>query len=291
MRDTAAIYALTFFIGITSASNGEEIAYVFEGTVLQNLFEPFGLPTKSFTPVTGRFIFNTDAGASHSPGACECLGYRQQLIGGFSADFGDVHIRADDYVVEVTNNFTQSDGSVLDFVTIEFSDNLDPSPAFPLNVDNTPRSMGVFSLSFVADGSQLSSVALPSEINLNDFASDFNFLADSTIFQPSTGNIRFNITSLTHSPVVTGDYNFDGTVNGADLTIWQSSFGSTGNLSADGNRNGVVDAADFTVWRDARDTALIVPETQSMTCWLILTSVVFQTFRRRRTGRRNGHSK
>ena len=46
------------------------------------------------------------------------------------------------------------------------------------------------------------------------------------------------------------DYNGDGTVNGADYTVWKDNYGSTTNLDADGNANGVVDAADYTLWKD-----------------------------------------
>lgn len=48
-----------------------------------------------------------------------------------------------------------------------------------------------------------------------------------------------------------GDYNFDGTVDQNDYTLWRSTFGLTHRLAADGNHDGSVDAADYTIWRDA----------------------------------------
>jgi len=46
-----------------------------------------------------------------------------------------------------------------------------------------------------------------------------------------------------------GDYNLDGTVDQQDLSVWQSSFGSTVLAEADGNGNGIVDSDDFLIWQ------------------------------------------
>jgi polygalacturonase len=92
----------------------------------------------------------------------------------------------------------------------------------------------------------------------------------------SNGNA---INQFGNSFVLPGDYDGNGTVDGQDYNIWQSSFGSTTSLAADGNGNGTVDAGDYTVWRDhlgasagsgagARSSAAAVPEPSTL--WLAL---------------------
>ena len=50
--------------------------------------------------------------------------------------------------------------------------------------------------------------------------------------------------------VVLGDYNFDGTVDAADYTVWRNSLGQSGvGLAADGNASGAIDAGDYDVWK------------------------------------------
>ena len=68
---------------------------------------------------------------------------------------------------------------------------------------------------------------------------DSDPLADRLVFIESVDVLNFPA----------GDYDFNGTVNNADYTVWRSSFGSTTRAEADGNGNGVVDAADYVLWR------------------------------------------
>ena len=49
---------------------------------------------------------------------------------------------------------------------------------------------------------------------------------------------------------ILGDYNWDGTVDLADYTVWRNHLGETGMApQADGSGNGIVDVADYQVWR------------------------------------------
>lgn len=48
---------------------------------------------------------------------------------------------------------------------------------------------------------------------------------------------------------VAGDYDKDGDVDGDDLGVWETDFGSTQNLAADGNDDGFVGGLDFLLWQ------------------------------------------
>ena len=56
-------------------------------------------------------------------------------------------------------------------------------------------------------------------------------------------------TSTSMKLVVLPDYNNNGSVDAADLTVWQTNYGSTTSLSADGDGNGKVDGQDFLLWQ------------------------------------------
>lgn len=56
---------------------------------------------------------------------------------------------------------------------------------------------------------------------------------------------------------VYGDFNLDGTVDGADYSIWQANYGieATRFQDADANADGAVNAADYTAWNDGEAAA------------------------------------
>lgn len=51
-------------------------------------------------------------------------------------------------------------------------------------------------------------------------------------------------------PALPGDFDYDGDLDGADLTAWSTGFGQTGAaLDADANGDGAADGADFLIWQ------------------------------------------
>lgn len=50
-------------------------------------------------------------------------------------------------------------------------------------------------------------------------------------------------------PPISGDYNRDSIVDGADIVLWQRTLGSFANLNADGDHSLEIDAPDLEVWK------------------------------------------
>jgi hypothetical protein len=100
------------------------------------------------------------------------------------------------------------------------------------------------------------------------------------------GVFRFATASDAPLPdLVSGDYDFDRDVDGADFLLWQRDFGSTTNLAADGNGDLVVDGLDLDVWKTsfgagATDAIAAVPEPSSLV--LLATAALGACFRKRR---------
>ncbi len=75
-----------------------------------------------------------------------------------------------------------------------------------------------------------------------------------------------------------GDYNYDGSVDAADYTVWRDALSGGINLAADGNQDGLINSADYQVWLDnygaslaSASSATSVPEPS--TAILLLTMI------------------
>jgi hypothetical protein len=60
-------------------------------------------------------------------------------------------------------------------------------------------------------------------------------------------NLRF----IVRGNEISGDFNLDGAIDGADLTVWKASFagGTSGGTVADVDGDGDADGADFLTWQ------------------------------------------
>lgn len=265
------VFTIVLFLTVATHACAGEIGFAFSGFVSVKHSDPWNTSIPNGAPVSGRFIYDTQSSVSHTDETCDCAGYRQQITGGFSADFGSTHIRADDYVVEVSNDFPNQQGFVRDIITVRFSGTYDPALS-PINVNGSEFATGEFYLGFVGlDGNRFSATTLPSSI---DIVNDYPEFRDANFLSTAYGSLPllFEVTNLDSFPVATGDYNFDGVVDTADYSVWKSLLSSTTDLSADGNRDGIVDAADFTVWRDAATSVATanVPEPTFSWGWRLL---------------------
>ncbi len=130
-----------------------------------------------------------------------------------------------------------------------------------------------------------------------------NTVAMNSAERTATGLQQYDVTqdsagtNFDHLPVVVdfqmqtvtfaeSDFNSSGTVDAADLTIWQTGFGITSGAAktdGDANENGTVDGDDFLVWQRqssaAAPIAAAIPEPTSLVL-LMLGSL----FMRRRAG-------
>ena len=62
-------------------------------------------------------------------------------------------------------------------------------------------------------------------------------------------------------PILAGDFQADGVVDGTDYNVWRATFGTVAlpGVGADGNANGVVDAADYVLWRKTFSNTGVTP--------------------------------
>ncbi len=81
-------------------------------------------------------------------------------------------------------------------------------------------------------------------------------------------------------PILVGDYNGDGVVDGSDYATWRNTTESTVDLAADGNGDGIIDHLDFLVWRDrfgatVATSTLISPSVPEPTSFALVAMLLF----------------
>lgn len=226
------------------------------GVGFQNGYTTFGFGAN---PATDAFALRQPrwvGSASYSYYAIDASGRdaENSLVGGYSAT-EPTHATAaftpTPFAIGKTYNNQGAElqpGDMLNSGDVfEFEPNLnDPGTLAYLQNSLAQGHLGfTFSSLFDPDG-QSSSVSYP----------DF-YLDDLDVGPNPSGagpTVALNVTILPEDPTgPAGDYNGDGTVDGADFLVWQRNLDTAvlpAGTGADGNANGSVDAGDLTVWKD-----------------------------------------
>ncbi len=172
-------------------------------------------------------------------------------------------------------------------------------------LDNPARPDGGFSAFGAVLGNGMDVVDAIGDLPIpNNFGfsigSPFNDLPLRNFSGTSINQVRVQhtvtVTKVSVLNLPAGDYDFNGTVNAADLNVWKASFGSTTAVEADGNGNGRVDVADYVIWRNTFGQTFSgngaslgfgsVPEptTGALALFTAVGAICCALFRRRKTG-------
>ncbi|MDC0935801.1 PEP-CTERM sorting domain-containing protein [Pirellulales bacterium] len=178
------------------------------------------------TPVEGRFAFDSESLPTHCAGGdctpcpdnCDQVGYLQNLFHGFSADFGNVAVRANQFVVDVNNDVEVGGGQQVDFLIFRWSGAGITTPDPPLLVNGVEQTAEVFTIDLsgpttLFDRPELPETLTPSSFDLPD---GFNLLSD--IPNPA---VFFNVDTLELIPFISSDFDYNARVNGGDALKWQ----------------------------------------------------------------------
>jgi hypothetical protein len=240
-----------------------EVSYEFASSTVLSMRRPtFGLPPPSGA-LSGRFTYDPDTPANYTIEGedCDCLGYRQQRVLGFTATFGDITVSADEYVVELFDDLPQQGNQIGDIVNIIYSSDLVPPPTAPLVVNGIPYYEGTLWLTLRYEEGQFNEPNLAELQGLESFVLALAFLSDAG-HKSGPPSISAALETISLVPAPTADFDQDGQVDGADLLIWQHGIGESS--PGDANRDGVVDAADLAEWQAqfpaAHAQASAVPE-------------------------------
>jgi hypothetical protein len=178
------------------------------------------------------------------------------------------------YDVNLDNLITPPTGGDVDFFTFT---GLTPGAAFTAQTAD-PTSSGIDTILGLFDATGA----------LVDFDDDgaVGLLSELTGNVPANGKLTFAVTGLGDDAHFVGehtesgtyelrlslpfaaDFDHNGSVNGADLTVWRGAFGASGNAAGDADSDNDTDGADFLVWQRQRGNGPIpasaVPEPAAM---------------------------
>jgi hypothetical protein len=123
---------------------------------------------------------------------------------------------------------------------------------------------------------------------LVDTSHRYTILTDGSFLQ--LGYANATLLGIERRVGLTGDYNHDGSVDGADYVSWRNTRGQSvpNGTGADGDENGIVDDADFALWRAnfgnttaaASTTLANVPEPHSAVVILLAAGLLSQKIKR-----------
>lgn len=232
---------------IATRASSAEIGFKFKGIVASSPASVFGRgPFPQFTPISGRFVYDTNSPATHALSEPDSKGYRQRIYNGFSITIEGVSFRSDDYAVLIYNNLARSKGA--DLFSILWSDALAPSLEKPLDVQGEGHAAGLMNLTLQdSSGSAFSNSLLPVDLPINLLNRRSAVVDDLPAI--TTNDLVLQVVEISRLRAVTGDYDLDEDVDGGDFLIWQSTIGSSSNLQADGDHDGAVTENDLIPWR------------------------------------------
>lgn len=246
LRTTVFLFGL---VACHAAASATEVGFRFSGFLAQpaRAFEQG--PFAPGVPVNGRFVYQTESVSSHELADGDAQGYRQQIFNGFCLTVGGITFRADDYIIAIFND--DSKNQMADVVTILYSNRLAPPPDKPILVGKTPFSSGMLNVTLKNPaGTAFSDSKLPSQLPTSAFGSQPNYAFYSDTATDYSDDAVILISEFSQLAAVSGDYDFDADVDGADFLIWQRSFESTVELAADGTHNNLIDLGDLAIWRN-----------------------------------------
>jgi hypothetical protein len=122
----------------------------------------------------------------------------------------------------------------------------------PTSFDANARNNLALSL-FDDDGASVLATAAANPAGAAELLADVFVPAGGAYYAEISGaddTIQLYDLLLSITPLVTGDYNRDGTVNAADYTVWRNTRGQTGvSLAADGDGDNAITELDYDIWK------------------------------------------